>query len=289
MPDVQLGGSRIDSRSDIIQIQESALGKNSGAGGQGSRHMPDGSVLPRPLRRDSLPPIPERLIVALDVEAVQEARTLVNRLGSTASFYKIGLGLFVVPGSEALIDNLISQGKKVFLDYKMFDIPATVRRAVERASARGISFVTVHGDKVILEEAVKGKRDSDNLKIFAISVLTSLNNKQLEEMGYKVTVDQLIDIRVKTAIECGCDGIIASAQDDPNEIRRRVGHDGLLIATPGIRMEGAPTHDHERYTTPAQAIRAGADYLVVGRGIYDQPDPERAARLIIEDMWKGAS
>jgi orotidine-5'-phosphate decarboxylase len=230
----------------------------------------------------------ERLIVALDVPSIAAAEGLARRLDGIVSFYKIGLWLLYAPGAERFIDSLIGQGKRVFLDAKMFDIGETVKQGVARAVERGVTFVTVHGDPEIMRAAVAGKAGSARTKIFAISALTSLDDKALREMGYALSVRELIRLRMRQAVECGCDGVIASADDNPDEMRRLAGAEHLLIATPGIREPGGSVDDHKRHATPAQAIARGADYLVVGRPITKSDDPAAAARRIIADMERGA-
>jgi orotidine-5'-phosphate decarboxylase len=248
--------------------------------------MPDGAQVVRPQRH--LPPdMSDRLIVALDVDTVDQARRLVKQLDGLIGFFKIGLGLFFQPGVDALIDELVRANKKVFLDYKMFDIGATVRRGVASAAGRGISFLTVHGDADILRSAVQGRGDSKTLKILSVSVLTSLDDQDLAAMGYSTTVKQLIGIRVKNAVACGCDGIIASPNDRPDELRRLVNDNNLLIATPGIRLPDDATDDHARAGSPSDAIFNGADYLVVGRPIIRADVPRPKAQEIIEEMKRG--
>ena len=239
-------------------------------------------------RRDVPADMAERLVVALDVENPEDARAIVSRLDGVVSFYKIGLWLLFARGTDTLIDDLIRDGKRVFLDYKMYDIGATVREGVKRAKDRGVSFITVHGDDEIMLSAVQGRGDSP-LKIFAITVLTSMNDADLKGMGYGLSLKDLVALRVRRSLECGCDGIIASAEDQPDEIRKLVDHQGLLIATPGIRPEGHATDDHKRRATPKEAIARGADYLVVGRPIVRSPDPASVARNIIDDMRSGGS
>jgi orotidine-5'-phosphate decarboxylase len=230
----------------------------------------------------------DRLIVALDVSSPSQAEALVNKLDGVVSFFKIGLWLLFAEGTDALIDKLVRDGKNIFLDYKMFDIAETVSRGVERARDRGIKFVTVHGYRDIIEAAVRAKGSSDFLKVFTITVLTSMNQSDLEDMGYNgITVKELIELRVRTAITYGSDGIIASAADNPNEIRRIVKNGRLLIATPGVRMEGTSTDDHKRSSTPTEAIRDGADYIIVGRPILAAPDPRVQAQEIIRQMEAG--
>jgi orotidine-5'-phosphate decarboxylase len=225
----------------------------------------------------------DRLIVALDVPTIAGAREMVARLDGTVSFFKIGLWLAFAEGVDGLLHSLISSGKKVFLDAKMYDIGRTVEEGVARAADRGISFVTVHGDARIMEAAVKGKGGSD-LKIFAISVLTSLDDAGLKEMGYALTARDLIHMRTKQAAGFGCDGMIASAADDPNELRRIAGSDTLLIGTPGIRGAEDTSDDHARLATPKAAIERGSDYLIVGRPIVAHADPAARARQIIAEM-----
>lgn len=231
----------------------------------------------------------ERLIVALDVPTIARAEKLVEQLDGVVSFFKVGLWLLFAPGAEHLIDALITDGKRVFLDAKMYDIGETVRQGVARATERGVSIVTVHGDPEIMRAAVAGKAGSTRTNVFAISVLTSQNDASVREMGYALSVDELITLRVRQAVECGCDGIIASAADDPNEIRRMVGAPHLLIATPGIREPGGEAHDQKRIATPAQAVARGADYLVVGRPITQAEDPVAAAERIVADMEREAA
>ncbi|HEX4260386.1 MAG TPA: orotidine-5'-phosphate decarboxylase [Acetobacteraceae bacterium] len=225
----------------------------------------------------------ERLIVALDVASVREAQLLVTRLDDAVSFFKIGLGLAFAPGVDGLIDGLVGRGKRVFLDAKMFDIPETVGRAVAVAARRRVSFVTVHGDERIMRAAVEGKGASD-LKVFAVTVLTSLDDAALREMGYGVGAHELVQMRARKAVACGCDGIIASANDNPDGIRRLAETQSLLIATPGVRQASGDVNDHKRTATPGEAIRNGADYLVVGRPIVAAPDPVAAARSFIAEM-----
>jgi orotidine-5'-phosphate decarboxylase len=237
--------------------------------------------------RDVPSSMPERLIVALDVPTIDGAARLAAQLGGVVSFFKIGLWLLFAPGAERFIDGLIGQGRRVFLDAKMYDIGETVRQGVARAAERGVSLVTVHGDPEIMRAAVAGKGGSARTKVFAISVLTSLDDAAAREMGYALPVAELIRLRVRQAVACGCDGIIASAEDDPNAIRRAAGAGHLLIATPGIREPGGSADDHKRDATPAQAIARGADYLVVGRPITQADDPAAAARRIVADMERG--
>jgi orotidine-5'-phosphate decarboxylase len=250
-------------------------------------YMPDGSCRPKPnSRRDVPDTMAERLIVALDVGSVAEAEKLVAALDGVVGFFKIGFRLQIAPGVDRLIDGLRDAGKKIFLDAKMYDIPETVESAVRAAAARGVDFVTVHGDADILKAAVRGRGDS-HLKVFAVTVLTSLSDTALANMGYRLTARQLVQLRAATATGCGCDGIIASADDDPDSLRDLANGAGLLIATPGVRFAGSVADDQKRVATPRQAIENGADYLVVGRPIIASADPADAARKFIADMTEG--
>ena len=230
--------------------------------------------------------VEDRLIVALDLPTIGEARDIVKKLDGIASFFKLGLWLQYAEGFDGFLAELLRAGKKIFLDAKMFDISETVKQGVRRAGERGVSFVTVHGDGEIMRAAVEG-RGASGLKIFAITVLTSLDEKGLYDLGSSLSVEHLIRRRVQRAAECGCDGIIASPGDDPNAMREAAAAPGLLVATPGVRLAGAAIDDHKRVGTPAQAIAAGADYLVVGRPIVKSADPAREARAIVTDMRRG--
>jgi orotidine-5'-phosphate decarboxylase len=228
-----------------------------------------------------------RLIVALDVASISEARALIDELDGVVSFFKLGLWLQFATGFDLLLDDLLRRDKKIFLDAKMFDIGETVRQGVARAAERGVSFVTVHGDGDIIRAAGEGKRGT-SLKVLVVPVLTSLDANGLRELGYRASVAELIAERATTTLAWGCDGIIAAPHDNPNEIRRAAGSQALLVVTPGVRPPGAPLDDHKRAGTPAEAIAAGADYLVVGRPIIKNHDPARAAAAIIENMRSAA-
>jgi orotidine-5'-phosphate decarboxylase len=230
--------------------------------------------------------IEDRLIVALDLPDVGAARAMAERLDGIVSFFKLGLWLIFAPGFERLVEDLVGYGKKVFLDAKMFDIGETVKQGVARAAERGVSFVTVHGDHDIIRAAVEGKRGT-GLRILAITVLTSIDDAGARELGYLCPVAELIRQRVAACTSLGCDGIIASP-DDVSAIRRLPGADKLLVVTPGVRLPGASLDDHKRTGTPAQAIAAGADYLVVGRPIVQAADPAAMAARIVAEM-AGAS
>ena len=230
--------------------------------------------------------LPDRLIAALDVPDVAQARALVARLDGVVSFFKIGMWLLYERGAEALVDELVGAGKRVFLDCKMYDIGETVRAGVAAVARRGVDIVTVHGDPDMLRAAVDGRGDSA-LRVFAISVLTSQDQGALHAMGYDRGLGEVIDLRVRHAAEAGVDGVIASAADDPDAIRRRAGRPDLLVGTPGIRLAGADHHDQKRAATPDAAIARGADYLVVGRPIAAAADPAAAAGHILALMEQG--
>jgi orotidine-5'-phosphate decarboxylase len=217
----------------------------------------------------------ERLIVALDVPNAAEARAAVERLGDAAGFYKLGLELAAAPGYHELVAWLGARGCRVFADLKLYDIPETVRRAVANLRDGGASFVTVHGNRAIMEAAAKEK---GRLQILAVTVLTSLEATDLAEMGYAGTVEQLVLSRARGALDAGCDGVVASGREAPG-LRDAFGT-RLQIVTPGVRPDGRPAHDQKRTVDVAQAFTNGADYIVVGRPILRAPDPRTAAQAI---------
>lgn len=224
----------------------------------------------------------ERLILALDVATVDEAERLLGRVGDDVPVVKVGLELFTLAGPR-LVHRLQEAGKRVFLDLKFLDIGETVRRATRQVADLGVEFLTVHADRKALDAAVKARKESrSGLKILAVTVLTSTGAKDLQEAGIQMSVPDLVAARARVASELGCDGVVASGEE-PRMIRQQVGG-SLLIVTPGIRMEQASRDDHARVSTPASAIEAGSDYLVVGRPIRDASDPRAAARAIIKEM-----
>ncbi|MDE2234895.1 MAG: orotidine-5'-phosphate decarboxylase [Gammaproteobacteria bacterium] len=218
-------------------------------------------------------PHEERLIFALDVADTERARQWVLQLGDSVHFYKLGLELFMAGGYFELLDWLIAQRKKVFVDLKFFDIPATVQAAVRRLSQCGASFCTVHGNQAIMEAAAQAK---GNLKILAVTVLTSLDRGDLDDLGFECDVEQLVLSRARRALEAGCDGVVASGLEVAR-LREFIDH-RLLVVTPGIRpVENRPEDDQKRAVTVEQAFQNGADYIVVGRPIRKAPDPRTAA------------
>ncbi len=225
----------------------------------------------------------ERLIVALDVPTAAEARTLVERIGDAACFYKIGLELSTSGGYFELLEWLTARGNKVFADLKFYDIPETVRRAVASIAARGATFLTVHGHRSIMEAAAK---ERGAMKILAVTVLTSFDARDLQEMGSTTSVEDLVLARARGAVETGCDGVIASGLE-ATKLKAAFGG-RLLVVTPGIRpapLEGRsvadkPADDQKRTVDVAQAFANGADYIVVGRPVRDATDPGAAAQAI---------
>ena len=215
----------------------------------------------------------ERLIVALDVTNAHEARALVDKLGDAARFYKVGLELFTAGGYFELVEWLVKRGNKVFADLKLYDIPETVRRAVGNLKGCGASFLTVHGHRSVMEAAA---REKGAMKVLAVTVLTSFDQRDLEEMGANRTVAELVLARARGAAESGCDGVIASGLEAPK--LKAEFKDRLLVVTPGIRpADNKPSDDQKRTVDVAQAFANGADYIVVGRPIRDAADPRAAA------------
>jgi orotidine-5'-phosphate decarboxylase len=223
-------------------------------------------------------PVPrrERLIVALDVPDVEKARQFVTQLGDSAVFYKIGLELFMAGGYFELLEWLAKNDKRVFVDLKFFDIPATVAAAVKQLSGMGATFCTVHGNQSIMEAAAQAK---GRLKVLAVTALTSLDRGDLDDLGFKCDVEQLVLSRARRALEAGCDGVVSSGLEAA-KLREFIDHK-LLVVTPGIRpVENRPDDDQKRAVTVEQAFQNGADYIVVGRPIRKAPDPRAAAEAI---------
>lgn len=217
----------------------------------------------------------ERLIVALDVPSAGEARAFAEKLGDSACFYKIGLELFTSGGTFDLLEWLVERGNKVFVDLKFYDIPETVRRAVANLRGRGVTFATVHGNRSIMQAAANEKGD---VKILAVTVLTSLVPADLAEMGYAGDLEALVVSRARGALDAGCDGVIASGLE-ALRLKSAFGN-RLLVVTPGIRPAGAGTDGQKRTVDAAQAFANGADYIVVGRPIRQASDPRAAAEAI---------
>jgi len=218
----------------------------------------------------------DRLIFALDVPEADQAKQLVNELGASVSFYKIGMELMMTGDYFDLLDWLVEKDKNVFVDLKLFDVPATVSKAVKRLSKRGAYFTTVHGNQSMMEAAAAEKGD---LKVLAVTALTSLDQGDLNDMGFTCDIKELVISRAKRALSTGCDGIVASGLE-LEHIRNEVDQK-LVIVTPGIRpVINRPTDDQKRVVTVEQAFQWGADHIVVGRPIKDAANPREAAELI---------
>lgn len=229
-------------------------------------------------------PIPRRsrLIVALDVPTAAEARSMVERIGDAAVFYKIGLELAMAGGYFELLEWLVKRGNQVFVDLKFFDIPETVARAVAALRGRGVTFATVHGNQAMMEAAGKAKGD---VRILAVTALTSLDRGDLDDLGFSCDVERLVLSRARRALEAGCDGVISSGLEAPR--LKAQFKDKLLVVTPGIRpvenrpeTENSQKQDQKRTVDVAQAFANGADYIVVGRPVRDAADPRAAAQAI---------
>jgi len=221
-----------------------------------------------------------RLIVPLDLPTADEARRMVDQLGEAVSFYKVGLELFASDGM-ALARELKGQGKQVFLDWKLHDIGTTVQRAAAVLAQSGCDFLTVHGEPQVMASAVRG-RGASQLKILAVTVLTSLGDQDLEEMGYAETARSLVERRIHQAIAAGCDGVIASPHEAA--LARSLGGRDFLVVTPGVRPDWAAKNDQARAATPLEALKAGASHIVCGRPITAANDPQAAALRVAGEM-----
>lgn len=216
----------------------------------------------------------ERLIVALDVPSVAQAKAMVDTLGDAVVFYKIGLELFMSGEYFELLEWLGDKGKKIFVDLKFFDVPATVGRAVAQLNGKGVTFATIHGNDSIMRAAAANKGD---VQILAVTVLTSLDRGDLDDLGFDCDVQELVLSRAKRAVQIGCDGVVASGHE-AKAMREKLGH-GFMVVTPGIRPIDNDD-DQKRVVTAAQAFTNGADYIVVGRPIRDADDPKSAAEKL---------
>jgi len=232
----------------------------------------------------SVIPPRDRLIVGLDVPTIEDARDIVQTLGTTVNFYKIGMQQVFAGGLE-LARELIDLNKQVFLDMKLLDIPNTVSKAIENIAQIGVTFTTVHAYDHVMMAAVEARGSSD-LQILGVTVLTNMDDGDLARMGIGMTAGELVLTRAKTALSLKMDGVIASAHEAA-AIHAVVGNK-LKIVTPGIRLAGADVQDQKRVMTPALAISAGSDYLVVARPVIQADDPRRAAAMIIEEIEAAA-
>jgi len=220
------------------------------------------------------------LIFALDVPTIKDARNMVAELGDSVVFYKLGLELMMTGGYFELLDDMAAQGKKIFADLKFFDIPQTVANAVANLNNRGVTFTTVHGNQGIMEAAVDAAKD---VGILAVTVLTSLDRGDLDDLGFACPVESLVLSRAKRALEAGCAGVVSSGMEAA-AIRQQLGPK-LMVVTPGIRpVENRPSDDQKRVLTVERAFEAGADYIVVGRPIRDAKDRVAAALSIRQSI-----
>jgi orotidine-5'-phosphate decarboxylase len=227
--------------------------------------MPPSDIAPR-----------DRLIVALDLSSVEAAEAMVVRLGDSVTFYKIGYQL-AYAGGLPLVRKLADRGKKVFIDLKLHDIGNTVARGVESIAKLGATFLTVHAYPQTMKAAADARTGTD-LKILAVTVLTSYDDDDLHEAGYRFGVSDLARARARQAELLGIDGLVCSAEEAA-ALRKMIGH-RMSLVTPGIRPTGSSSGDQKRIMTPARAIAAGADYLVVGRPVLEAADPKVAAEAI---------
>lgn len=222
-------------------------------------------------------PTNERLIFAMDVPDCDKARALTEELGDSVSFYKLGLELMMTGGYFELMEWMLERDKKVFADLKFFDIPATVGSAVRQLKDRGASFVTVHGNRSIMEAAAENKGDS--MKVLGVTVLTSLDRGDLDDLGFDCDVETLVLSRARQALAAGCDGVISSGLEAPM-LREHI-DSRLMVITPGIRpVENRETEDQKRVVSVEQAFANGADHIVIGRPIRDADNPREAANAI---------
>ena len=227
----------------------------------------------------------DRLIFALDVPEIDQAKNLVEELADSVSFYKIGMELMMTGHYFSLLDWLVEKDKKVFVDLKLFDVPQTVAKAVKRLSQRGAYFTTVHGNQSMMEAAAAAKGD---LRILAVTALTSLDQGDLDDMGFLCDVQDLVVSRARRALAAGCDGIVASGLE-LERIRSEVNRK-LVIVTPGIRpVENRSTDDQKRIVSVEQAFQRGADHIVVGRPIKNAANPKQAAEMMQETILNSIS
>ncbi len=222
-----------------------------------------------------------RLIVPLDFPTVDEARAAVDALDDAVAFYKVGLELFATGGGMDLARELKAKGKQVFLDWKLHDIGTTVQRSAAVLADSGCDFLTVHAEPQVLEAAVRG-RGRSNLKVLGVTVLTSLTDANLIEMGFQESARALVERRIHHAVAAGADGVVASPHEA--ELARAIGGKGFLVVTPGVRPDWAAKNDQARAATPADALKAGASHIVCGRPITAANDPREAALRIAAEM-----
>jgi orotidine-5'-phosphate decarboxylase len=223
-----------------------------------------------------------RLILPLDLPTRAEAEAMVQTLGDAVSFYKIGLQLLASDGM-ALARDLKHQGKSLFLDWKLHDIGTTVEKATAALAATGVcDLLTVHAEPQVMKAAVKGRAGAAGMRVLGVTVLTSLTDADLTDLGYGLSVEALVERRIRQALDAGADGVVASPHEAA--MARRIGGEGFLVVTPGVRPAWAGKDDQARASEPAQALRAGASHLVCGRPITAAADPRAAALRIVEEM-----
>lgn len=230
-------------------------------------------------------PLNERLIFALDCSGYEEAKAWIDRLDGAVKFFKCGLQLFMSgPDWQRVTDYIVERGNKLMVDLKFFDIPETVALAVGQLRGRGVTFATVHGNEPIIRAAAAAKGD---VRILAVTVLTSFDESDMREMGLQGSVEDLVLTRAKKAIRLGCDGVVASARE-ATRLRGEIGGD-FAVVTPGIRPAGTgkQTDDQRRVATVREAIAGGADYLVIGRPIRNAPDPLAVVAEIQREIAAG--
>lgn len=226
-----------------------------------------------------------RLIVGLDLPSVEAAEALVDRVGDVVEFYKVGLTLLARPGGVDFAHRLRVRGKKVFQDWKLHDIGAQVEGAARSVAEGGCDLLTVHAEPQVMRAAVKGRGDRAT-RILAVTVMTSLSDADLREIGYSAGAAELVEARVRQALDCGVDGVVSSPLEAARvrEIAVQAGRSDFLIVTPGVRPAGGDLGDQQRVATPAEALRAGATHLVVARPVIAADDPLMAAARIAAEM-----
>jgi orotidine-5'-phosphate decarboxylase len=220
------------------------------------------------------------VIIALDFNNAAQARAMVDTLGDSVDFYKVGMELYAAEGI-AFARELVDRGKNVFLDLKLYDIGETVKRAVAVVARWGVRFLTVHGSKALLRAAIDGRGDA-NLKLLAVTVLTSFNEQDLSDLGYETSVGDLVVLLARAAVDCGVDGVVCSPLEAAR-VRQVVGRNMVLV-TPGVRSRTAGAGDQKRIATPAEAVAAGADYLVIGRQVTRAANPKAEVEKIVAEI-----
>lgn len=221
------------------------------------------------------------LIIALDFDNAEQALKLIHDIGPAADFYKIGMELYAV-GGMPLVSEVSALGKKVFLDLKLYDIGETVKRATRQICRNGhADFLTVHGSRTVMKAAAEGRGETST-KILAVTVLTSFDQEDLADLGYSVAIADLVALRVRKAVESDMDGIVCSALEVARV--REIGGPNLKLVIPGVRSAGADKEDQKRVATPGDALRDGADYLVIGRQVTRAQDPRRACEEILVEL-----